>query len=204
MNDKKVPYLFEDESKAFSESVFHLIDAVKQLRLSPYISKENTNFFFHGGGWQVANTDADNESNYNELQIEVSIKNEQIRLNDIQGFIDFIEGFAGGMADEMMKGMFSTLNEACDKSGNVVKHESGKTEAESFKEAIEKIQFSVDKQGQVQLPSVVVSPDNKLLEHLHAQDEGFRQEIDEIIERKSKEALQREEERLNKFKGYKK
>ena len=69
-------------------------------------------------------------------------------------------------------------------------------------EMLEKIEFGVDRNGEVSMPSLYVPPDtgDRMIGELEDQPEEYQERIKGIIEAKKAAALNAEQARLDRFK----
>ncbi len=98
--------------------------------------------------------------------------------------------------------IYSVVGAAAEKVGNVVSNSETGSSAQSFLQMLKKIEFSVDREGNVSLPQMHVGPDmgKKLLEELSAQPPEFSEEVERVKAERTELALHKEAERKSKFK----
>ena len=99
--------------------------------------------------------------------------------------------------------MYKTISESCDKVGNTVNQNEHASQAEAFLEMLKRVDFSVNENGQVELPQIHVGTISAepLMQALESQGEEFHAEVERIKQEKAEAALKKEKERLNKYKG---
>lgn len=172
-------------------------------QISRYVSKDNMHSFQHGRSWLTVREDGTEESSLKETGVELSIGYEDLIKNDMKQFFQFLNTFIGGFTSQTMQGMYQTISESCDKIGNTVDQKEYASQAEAFLEMLKKVEFSVNENGQVELPQIYVGADSaeSLRQSLDAQDEKFHAELERIKQEKSAAALIKEKERLNKYIG---
>ena len=96
--------------------------------------------------------------------------------------------------------MYATMGEACEVSGNTVSAANAGSFPAGFMEAMRKIEFGVDREGNVSLPAIHVGSNaEKMIAELEAQPPEYHEEIERLKAEKSAAALQREKERKAKF-----
>lgn len=100
--------------------------------------------------------------------------------------------------------MYRSISSASEQSGNVVDAQKEGSLPAAFARMLEKIEFSVDKDGNVTLPQIHVGP-NTLDSFQRAISEAppeYHNQIEEIMKRKRAEALKREADRKARFVKY--
>lgn len=197
---------FEDEaaSSAFDKSLVAFLTAVQKSIVSKYLSPENTHRLRHGRGWEhpglpdAVNGGIEQHSSVAELPFE------DIISHDL-GLIDrFSQKLAEDMERQFAQLMYSTVSAACEQTGNTVDAKAAGSTLEAFADMMEKIQFSADKFGQVNLPEIHAGPEAaaSLKKALEDAPSEFHRRMDEIKARKIAEALDREIKRKARFVRY--
>lgn len=201
--ESHLPFPYKRESKEFGEALLEMAVRVQRDKISQYISKENMHSFRHGRSWLTIRENGTEESSFKEAGVELNISYEDILKNDVNQFFQFFETFVEGFTSKTIQSMFQTISESCDKVGNTVNQKEYRSQAEAFLEMLKKVEFSVNDNGQVELPKIHVGPDaaELLIKSLEAQGEEFHAEVEKIKQEKCEAALKRENERLNRYKG---
>lgn len=196
-------FSYKTESKEFGKALLKMAVRAHREKISQYVSKDNMHSFKHGGGWLTVREDGTEESSFKKTGVELSMDYEDIIKNDINQFFKFINNFIEGFSSQTVQGIFQTISESCDKIGNTVNQKEYSSSAEAFLEMLKKVEFSVNKNGQVDLPQIHVGADaaNPLMKSLKEQGEEFQREVERIKNEKSEAAIKKERERLNKYKG---
>jgi hypothetical protein len=199
------PFPFKNESQIFGESLLKLAQDTHRQQISQYVSKDNMQSFHHGRGWLTVCEKETNESPLSQAGVELAIEYSNIIENNIQSLFDFVNKFVDGFTSQVVRRMFETINEACNKSGNVVKQSDHSSKAEAFLQMLKTIEFSVNENGQVELPSLHVGPDQAqvLIDELNKQDEEFHKEVERIKKEKAVAAIEKEKARLSKYQAIK-
>jgi hypothetical protein len=195
------PFIFQKESSAFMQSLAKDLNDRLKKEQSLFISVSNMQSFNHGMRWQ-----SHNSSNPDDISNLKTVKNQiTIEKSDLLAYnVDVIERTIMNMCDSMstafMREMYATLSQACDTSGQTV-DARGKGLAESFIEMLEKLEFSVDQDGNPQMPSIHVGTGGfkELMNDPKFKDPDFEAKVEEITQRKKAEALERERDRIAKF-----
>lgn len=202
-----MPYTYFSEEKAATECQKALIgilsNSVKKIS-SKYLNPENTNRFKHGGKWaHPANPNA-LVGGMKKHSSDMFINFEQIINNDLSVIKNNIAIFERDMEDQFLRNLYSTVSDAAIHAGNVVNATSNTCLLEFFISLLEKIEFSVDKYGEVKLPEIHVSPEGhkKLVKSVLEASPEMNERIKEVKNRKSAEALEKEALRKSKFSCY--
>jgi hypothetical protein len=76
-----------------------------------------------------------------------------------------------------------------------------KYRAEALLEMLKTIEFSVNENGQVELPSLHMGPEGAqaLIDELNKQDDEFHKEVERIKKEKTASAIEKEKARLSKY-----
>ena len=198
-----MPFSYKSESKDFGKSVLEMAVRAHREKISRYASKDNMHSFRHGGSWLTVRENETEESSFKEVGVELSVGYEDITKNDINQLFQLLDTFIEELSSKTIQGMFQTISESCDKVGNTVNQKEHSSQAEAFLEMLKKVEFSVNENGQVELPQIHVGTGaaEPLIQSLEAQDEEFHAEVERIKQEKSEAALKKEKLRLNRYKG---
>jgi hypothetical protein len=188
------PFPFRNESKIFGDSLLKVAQDAHRKQISQYVSKENMQSFHHGRGWLTIREDKTEESTLGQAGVELAIEYSSIIDNNISNFIE-------GFTSQVVRQMFETISDACDKSGNVVKQSDYSSKAEAFLKMLKTIEFSVNENGQVVLPQLHIGPEGAqaFIDELNGQSEEFHKEVERIKKEKSEAAIEKEKARLSKY-----
>lgn len=199
----KLPFNYNDESAEFSNALISLMQKAHRKQISQYVSDDNVHKFYHGKGWvRVSNNDSE-ASSLQSLSVTLTIEKENILRNDASKLFAFMNEFIDGFTSQMVGNLFATASNACEKTGNVVNMSDHTSQADAFLDMLKKIEFSVDENGQVSLPSIHVGPSaaGPLIKELESQPQSFHDEVKLVKKQKSESAIEREKLRLSKFKA---
>lgn len=132
---------------------------------------------------------------------ETNLPFQEIVDNDLDTLARHRNAIVNGLMQEFMRSMYQTIRDSTTKTGNVVDARGGGFKAEQFIEMLEKIEFGVDRDGNVSFPEIHAGPKllEKMLRELSTQGPEFEKKVHEITKRKSEAALEKEEERKSKF-----
>lgn len=196
-----IPFSNKKESEIFAKSLNEFIVKANSKKMSAYMSSENMYTLHHGSSF--SSTD-NNESKLTKHAVNIEFEYSNIRLYKIEQFYVFINDFIEQMSSQMTKTLFKIISDSCDKVGNTIDVKQKKlTNPEAFLEMIQKVEFSVDKNGEVLLPTIYLHPSQsqKFMEEIKTQDGEYSNKIEEIKKEKSEQAIIKENERLLKFEG---
>lgn len=196
-------FTYKSESEEFGKALLDMAVETHRDQISAYISKENVHSFKHGRNWLTIREQETEESTFKEKGVELKIEYEDLLVNNTSQLFQVLSKFIEGFTSQIVQGMYQTISESCDKVGNTVKQSEYSSQAEAFLELLKKVEFSVNENGQVELPQLHVGPDaaKPLIASLESQGEEFKNEVNRIQKEKTEAALDKEKQRLNKFAG---
>lgn len=200
---RRVPFPALKEGRAFDEQVSIALRERVEALMADLVSPENTESYSHGEGYVFQRVDSSIGSGKFQHQIVgEEIKTESIASNDIQAFLTFLEALVQGFFRQMKQFLFQRVGEEAASVGNVASFQDDKGLAAAYLEMFEKIEFGVDKHGNMSFPQVRLSPEMgaKMQAALQEQGPEYHQRIAELVEQKTAAALVREQERLAKYK----
>lgn len=203
MKDKTHPFPFDAQAelvmKAFMKATGERLDqARRQVGGSDAVQR-----FSHGGSWQSHHSYAPNRVD----QMQTIEHETRLRFEDImEGRLDVIERtvdeISNSMADSFAKAFYQMISDTCEESGNVIDGSTGSL-GEQMLKAIEQVEYSVDRDGQVSLPEFRMPP--SLAKRLHSdpslQEPALLARVDEVKKLKTAQALSEEATRKSKFRS---
>jgi len=169
---------------------------------SQFISAANVQSFNHGIQWQSHNSsNPDDVSTMQSLRNEIAIDVSDLVSYKISALEATIRGLTSSMIESFLREMYATAGKACEASGQSVDGK-GKSFGETFIEILEKLEFGVDREGKPVMPDIHVGPDGfeKIKNDPSIHSPEIKLRIDEITERKQREAVERERARRGKYK----
>ncbi|MEW6164472.1 MAG: hypothetical protein AB1642_05365 [Pseudomonadota bacterium] len=189
--------------QGFNLALNKYLASIQKKAFAQYLSHENTLRLRHGDVWKhPANPEASDggmkeHSVYSETKFQ-DIVDHRLELIDL-----CVTQLSEEMHRQFAQMMYSTVNEACNRSGNIVEAK-GMPLTDAFISMIEKISFSADRNGEIRFPEVHAPPDlaKKMIDAVEAAPPEYKKRLEDVTERKSKEALEREAERKAKFLQY--
>lgn len=202
MPGSKTPFPFTKEIEAFDRAFSSMIR--KELRdvQATFVSQDNMFGYSHGRGWNTIHSNSiESEGEFQEHAVETSIPFERIMEHDLSQIERLKNEVISGLTNHFMRAMYATVREAADAVGNTVSAQNHQDFSEAFLEALRKIEFGVNRQGEVSPPQFHVSPAmfEKITKELAAKGPDFEKLVKELIEKKSAAAKAHEEERRSKF-----
>jgi hypothetical protein len=198
---RKIPFPVLGETRVFTTQTGLFIRKMFE-ELMP-LPPENTESYAHGSGYVFQREDSSiGDGAFEPHLSQGSIDYESIVSINLQAFISSIEGMAQSLAREMINKMYQVVAEASGSVGNTVSARESGSLAQGFLDMIKRIEFGVNRRGEVTRPEIHSNPQviSRLQAELSAQGPEYRQELEAIIRQKNKEALEKEKERLAKFK----
>jgi len=197
-------FVDETGAAAFNTSFTLMLAKLQKEVVSQYISPSNTHRFRHGGDW---NHPGAPEAIGGGMQTHSAIVETQFQDlvdNDLGAIDRSAQHLIEAMHRQFAQMLYSTVSAACDQTGNTVDAKAEGSLEDAFMAMIEKIQFSADKNGKVNLPEVHVAPDTgaRMIAALEATSPEYKDRLEVIKARKIEEALGREVERKAKFVCY--
>lgn len=200
MRHQKHPFPFDTEAFHVMQSFAIDAKALLKLRQESLIDPNNIQYFQHGTTWQSHHSfDPDQISEMRSYEDSINISLEDIILGKTQIIQNKLEELTNNMSNSFSKSFFTTISDTCGTHGNVVETANGL--AETLIEMLEKLEFGVNREGQVSLPQILGGLG--LIERISQDEEintkEYQARIETIIQKKSLEALERERLRKAKF-----
>lgn len=199
---RRVPFAFRAKTRAVDKSFTRMVGELCANARDQFMNPENTQRYRHGRSWVAHYAEEPQEATtMMEISHEMAISTQQIVDGDFRLFEKHLNELASGVHASFMRGLYQTIGDGAERAGNIVSAKE-KPNAEAFLEVLEKIEFGVNKDGQVSLPQLHVSPETgqKMLADLEAQNEDFKNRVERVKAEKTEAALQREAERKARFK----
>lgn len=197
---RRRPFPFDEESAVVMQAFGR--EAGERLRKirENYVCPENVQRFMHGTAWQSHSSyDPDGVSELQKHSHELHLKSEETILGRLDTIECALSELVQSMHRSFLESMFGTVSKVCDSTGNVVS--MGKEPAKAILEMLEKIEFGVDRDGKVSLPTIY--DESGLMEAVErdplSSDPDYLARVEQLKQRKSGEALAKERERRAKF-----
>jgi hypothetical protein len=202
---RRIPFDYSNELLAFQNSFSKMIEKLVDERRSQIMPAENVESYQHGISWRThASYDPDRISKMETHSHEMTIKFNDIINNDSGLLLKHINEIVDAMYNEFMGLMYRLVAETSAETGQNIDAKQFSSTAEAFVEALEKIEFGIDRHGNPSLPQFHVSPEmaKKLFDQLSSQGPEFEARVEDIKRRKISEAQEREAARRAKFVRY--
>lgn len=199
---RQPPFPFTREIEKFEIAFTYLLR--KELRdgHANFLSPDNMLGYSHGREWQTTHPNAlKNEGKFQELLVETSIPFAKIVEHDLSQIEKYKNEVINDLNKLFMRAVYATVSEAAAAAGNMVNAQEYEDFSQTFLEALRKIEFSVDRDGNVSLPQLHVSPAmaEKITKELAAKGPEFEKQVNELLSEKFAAAKAREQERISKF-----
>jgi hypothetical protein len=155
-----VDYFVDSEFvEKFNESLRTLLSALQQHAMAKYVAPEGAQRLKHGtifsnpAAPQVYNGEIETHSTLFDITLDSIIS------HDVTVLGKCFNSFQEKMGEQFARMVYESVSKVCDQSGNVVDaKESGSLQL-AFLEMLEKIEFSADKTGEVNLPEIHLGTD---------------------------------------------
>ena len=189
---------------AFSNSFADLLRAVQRQVVARYLPPENTQRLRHSGTHSHPGVPEAYQSGLQTHSSRTTITFEELINNDLSAIARCIAGVRDDMERQFAQMMYRSISSASEQSGNVVDAQKEGSLPAAFARMLEKIEFSVDKDGNVTLPQIHVGPDtfDSFQKAISEASPEYHNEIAEIMKRKRADALEREADRKARFVKY--
>lgn len=184
-----------EERRALSLALAEIVSAQQKAVLSSFMLDENVLHFKHSTAWDYPANDFSEPGEMETVSAQFMVPFQRIVDADMTLISESVGSITKQLTDAVVGKLYETMSDACDRSGNVVKESSL---PESVLAALEKVEFSVGADGNVQLPQLHMHPDNVL--KLQDQPDEFLEKVREIKTRKSEQAIALEQKRKSKYK----
>lgn len=199
---RPVPFPDRQAGKAFNERYQQVVREALRNAVDQIIPPENSHTLYHGRGWTQQRPDGTEVTG----QIEAHTAETILKFDDVIGaklsaVPEQVTSIVQQMRDEFQRTMYARISEAVEEVGNVV-DAKGKPPTEAFLEMLRKLEFGVDRKGEVTRPEMHMHPDTIRTFVKGLEDGGaeFKAEVTRLTQEKGAQALAREKERVGRFK----
>jgi hypothetical protein len=188
---------FREEVRAFSRSFSAMVREL--VRDNSPISEQNELRLTHGRTWD--HSQGTGEGEMQTISAEMSVKFADLMEGRLEALRETARNVADQMNGHFYRMMYQTISESAEKVGNVVSAKDAGSFAAGFIEMFRRIEFGVDRDGQVRMPEIHVGPDmvEKFHGELLSQPPEYHAEIERLKKEKTEAALERERERKARF-----
>jgi hypothetical protein len=195
-------FVDDDKIRGFDRAYTMLMRELHKRQTSMYVNEDNILHYNHGANWIRSAREDDEGPQMQTLSTEWSIPFQSIVDNDLSLIETGLRNAVESLSAQFARSIYSVVGAAAERVGNVVSEKETGSGAQSFLEMLKKIEFGVDRDGNVSLPEMHVGPDmaEKLINELKSQPPEFGEEVERVKAERSELALQKEAERKAKFK----
>jgi hypothetical protein len=151
---------YREAKKIIEEMLSERITNVSRSKMTPF--NDSPSIVQHEGKILIHNT-LDNSSrqktmSYQKSQFEYVFKYDKIPDMQPEDVLKIVDEKAEAMGEEMAKYQFKVLDETVKEAGNVVDAKGAKPNIDLFLGVLEKISITFDKDGNPNMPTLVISP----------------------------------------------
>lgn len=200
-----VDYFVDPEFvEKFNESLRTLLSTLQQQSMAKYINPESAQRIKHGAMFsnpaapQVYNGEIETHSTLFDISLE------SLAAHDVTILEKSFNRFQEDVDAQFARMIYASVAKVCDKSGNVVNAKKSGSLQLAFLEMLEKIEFSVDKNGEVKLPEIHLGTDafNEFERTMKESTPEYEALVKDVKARKVAEALDKEVKRKARFVRY--
>lgn len=199
---RPVPFPDRRAGRAFSNRFQEVLSEALRRAVDEVIPPENRHTFYHGREWTQRRPDGTDVT----ISVEPHTTETILTLDDViaaklSALPEQVASIVEQMRREFMRTMYARVSASVEEVGNVV-DAKGKPLTEAFLEMLRKIQFGVNRKGEVSRPQMHMHPDvtAKFVKALEDAGEEFEAKVARLTEEKEAEALARERECVARFK----
>jgi hypothetical protein len=191
----------EDEA-AFDRSLMKLMGAMQDQTRAKFVNEHNVLRMNHGGGWRHTARAEEPETTMHHISSEMTIPFKDIVENDLNLIGRTILPVSDDIQRQFSQNIYGVVGAAAEKVGNVVDSREVGSFAQSMLEMLRKIEFGVDRDGNVSMPEIHIHPDNyeRIVAEMQSVPPDVQAEIERVKASKIEAALGQESERKAKFK----
>ena len=201
---RKSFFEFDSGVDAFIQSFTTAVALYTKRFRANFVPPENELRFFHGGGWQRPAGEENMSGDMKMLSTVLQTRLDDIIANDLGLLQRSFSQVGDSMMQQFADLMYGTLSQACDITGNVVNAQQQGSLSDGVLAALEKVEFGVDKDGNVHMPQIHAPPGiaERMIAELEGRPAEFKEKIERLKQQKTQEAIERESVRKAKFVRY--
>ncbi len=190
-----------EEEEAFEQSVVALIETLNERARAMFVSPQNVLRMNHGRQWVHSARAPEPDTSMHSISTKWQIPFADLANNDLELIARSVLPVSEEMSRQFAQNTYRVLGAAAESVGNVVNAKIAGSVIASLQEMMSKIEFGVDREGKVSMPQIHVGTGayEKLVEAIENMDPEVAAGIELLKETKSKQALEREAERVAKF-----
>ncbi|WEK01291.1 MAG: hypothetical protein P0Y59_06290 [Candidatus Sphingomonas phytovorans] len=192
----------DEDDRAFETSVTALMGRMQEQSRQMFINEHNVLRMNHGANWVHSARDAEPDTTMHSISAEWTIPFAGIAENDLNLIAQTILPVNEEMERQFAQNIYGVMGAAAEKVGNVVDAKEAGSFALSMLEMFRKIEFGVDRDGNVSMPQIHVGPGmyERIVSEMQDVPPELSAEIERVKAEKIQLALDREVERKAKFK----
>jgi hypothetical protein len=198
---RRVPFPDRTAARGFNDTFRETVNEALRQAVEEMIAPENQHAFYHGRGWTQRRPDGSEMTGEVEAHTaETTLAFKDVVTARFSALPDQISSIVSQMRDGFMATMYARVSEGVERVGNVV-NAKGKDPMGAFLEMLRKIEFGVNRQGEVTRPQIhPPEAAQRFAKAMENASSELREEVARLIAEKDVEALAREKERLARFK----
>lgn len=168
-------FVDDEEIQGFDGAYALMMRELHKRQTSMYMNEDNILHYRHGANWIRSARKDDAGPQMQTLSTEWSIPHQSIVDNDLKLIETGLRNAVESLSAQFARNIYSVVGAAAERVGNVVSNKETGSTAQSFLEMLKKIEFRVDKEGNVSLPQIHVGSDmaEKLMNELKSQPIEF-------------------------------
>ena len=204
--DKTDPRIFcferDEDDHAFDASVTALMRTMQDQSRKMFIHEHNVHRMNHGANWVHSAREAEPDTTMHSISAEWTIPFAGIAENDLNLIAQTVRPINEEMERQFVQNIYGVIGSAAAKIGNIVDAKESGSFALSMLEMFRKIEFGVDRDGNVSMPQIHVAPGmyERIVNEMQDVPPDLSEEIERVKAEKVQLALDREIERKAKFK----
>lgn len=189
------------EERAFERTVVELMGRLVDRERGALVSGRNVLRMNHGGHWVHSAREPEPDTSMHSISTEWLLPFEELANNDLGLITRSIVPVSENMSRQFAQAMYGMVGAVAERVGNVVDAKSAGSVSASLIEMMSKIELGVDRDGNVSMPEIHAGPEAhaKLVEGLKSMSPEDAAELERLRLEKSRQALDREEERRGRF-----
>lgn len=203
MAERRTFFEMPVEASGFDRAFTDVLSSFKRGGMTSMLGEQNIQRFSHGRRWRHRTADRTSQGEMRTLAVEWSCPYQSVIDGDLdlipQSFLTIISQ----MNEAQQRMIYQTLSDVCEENGQTVDAATLESNAAAFLEMLNRVEFSVDRQGNVSLPEIHAgeAAAKAMIKTLEAQPPEFSAEVERIKAEKTEAALARERERKGRFKS---
>lgn len=196
-------FVDDDEIHGFDNAYMRMMRELHKRQTSMYIKEDNVLHYQHGANWIRSAREGHEGPQMQTFSTEWSMPFQSIVDHDLSLIESGLWNAVNELSAQFAESIYHVVGAAAERVGNVVSNTETGSTAKSFLEMLKRIEFGVDRDGNVSLPEMHVGSNmaEKLINELKSQPPEFSEEVERVKAERSNLALQKEAERKAKFRA---